>query len=80
MIEFEKTALDMFSDELIAAYRKLGKDIKKKTHKYFWKSKRKSNKIKPLHPGENDDFIPVTIRGKHFNSWTEIARELGYHE
>ena len=70
----------MFSDELIAAYRKLGKDLKNKTHKYFWESKRKSNKIKPLHPRENDDFIPETIRGKHFNSWTEIARELGYHE
>ena len=76
----KQQALDMFSDELIAAYIKLGKDLKKKTHKYFWESKRKSNKIKPPHPGEDDDFIPVTIRGKHFNSWTEIARELGYHE
>ena len=76
----KQQALDMFSDELIAAYRKLSKDLKKKTHKYFWESKRKSNKIKPPHPGEDDDFIPITIRGKHFNSGTEIARELGYHE
>lgn len=67
-------------DELIAAYRKRGKDLKKKTHKYFWESKRKPNKTKPPHPGEDDDFIPITIRGKHFNSWTEIARELGYHK
>ena len=70
----------MFSDELIAAYIKLGKDLKKKTYKYFWESKRKTNKIKPPHPGEYDDFIPIAIRGKHFNLWTEIARELGYHE
>ncbi len=52
----------MFSDELIATYRKLGKDLKKKTHKCFWESKRKLNKTKLPHPGEDDDFIPITIR------------------
>ena len=76
----KQQALDMFFDEFIAAYRMLGKDLKQKTHKYFWESKRKLNKIKPIHPGENDESIPLTIRGKHFNSWTEIAKELGYHE
>lgn len=76
----KQQALDIFSDELAAAYTKLGKDLKSKTHKYFWESQRKTNKIKPLHPGENDDSIPDTIRGKHFNSWKEIAKELGYHE
>lgn len=76
----KQQALDMFSEELIAAYKKLGKDVKKKTHKYYWQTKRKSRVSKPNHPGENDDFIPEVIRGKHFDSWKEIAKELGYHE
>jgi len=50
-----------------------------KTHKYYWETKGK-NYIKPIHPSENDNFIPTIIRGKHFNSWREIAKELGYGE
>ena len=76
----KQQALEMFSDELIAAYRELDKNLKKKTHKYYWESKRKINKIKPIHPSEKDEIIPSIIRGKHFNSWTEIAKELGYYE
>lgn len=76
----KQQALEMFSEELIAGYRALNKVVYKKTHKYYWDSTRQSSKIKPPHPGENDEFIPVTIRGKHFNSWSEIARELGYVE
>lgn len=76
----KQQALEMFSDELIAAYIGLNKNLQKKTHKYYWESKRKINKIKPIHPSENDELIPSIIRGRHFNSWTEIARELGYHE
>ena len=29
---------------------------------------------------ENDQSIPEKIRGKHFDSWTQIAKELGYGE
>ena len=76
----KQQALEMFSEELTAGYKALNKDTDKKTHKYYWDSKRKSNKVKPPHPGEEDDFIPDTIRGKHFNSWSEIAKELGYVE
>lgn len=76
----KQQALEMFSDELIAAYIGLNKNLQKKTHKYYWESKRKSNKIKPIHPGENDELIPLKIRGKHFDSWIEIAKELGYYE
>lgn len=74
----KQQALEMFAEELIAGYRGLDQDADKKTHKYYWDSKRKSNKLKPPHPREVDDFIPVTIRGKHYNTWSEIARELGY--
>lgn len=76
----KQQALEMFSDELIAGYKIMNKDASNKTHKYYWESKRKSNKAKPSHPSENDQFIPIIIRGKHFNSWTEIAKELGYVE
>ena len=76
----KQQALEMFSDELIAAYIGLNKNLQKKTHKYYWESKRKSNKIKPIHPSENDELIPLKIRGKHFDSWIEIAKELGYYE
>ena len=36
------------------------------------------NKAKPAHPGENDIFIPARIRGNHYDSWKDIARDLGY--
>jgi hypothetical protein len=76
----KQQALEMFSDELIVAYIGINKNLQKKTHKYYWESKRKSNKIKPIHPSENDELIPLKIRGKHFDSWVEIAKELGYYE
>lgn len=52
-----------------------------KTHEFYWEKKpRKSKDGKPIHPGENDESLPAEIRGKHFDSWTDLARELGYHE
>lgn len=49
------------------------------THKFYWEKTTKP-KSKPIHPGENDPILPSVIRGKHFDSWTELARVLGYHE
>jgi len=50
-----------------------------KTHQFYWeKPIRQRNK--PIHPMENDQSIPEKIRGKHFDSWTQIAKELGYGE
>lgn len=71
--------LKELSDELISEVGKDGKDIKKITHRYYWEG-RQVNKKKPIHPGEEDGFIIEEIRGKHYNSWKEIARDLGYHE
>ena len=76
----KQQALEMFSDELLAGYRQEGKIPEEYTHRYYWETTRRIGKGKPIHPSENDDFIPVIIRGKHFNSWTEIAEELGYGE
>ena len=48
------------------------------TNRFYWEGVDR-RKIKPVHPDENDNFIPVAIRGIHYNSWKDIARDLGYH-
>lgn len=55
------------------------KKLSEVTHRYYWEMISK-NREKPLHPGENDTFIPEEIRGNHYNSWCEIAQDLGYSE
>ena len=70
----------MYSNELIAGYNKAGKIPSDVTHRYYWDCKKKYSKKKIQHPCEGDEFIPEIIRGKHFNSWIEIASELGYVE
>ena len=76
----KQQALEMYSDELIVGYLKENKDPNEYTHRYYWETRKIRNKEKPIHPCENDSFIPSTIRGKHFNSWSDIAKELGYGE
>ena len=76
----KKEALIKFSNELTSAYQKQGKDAEETTHKFYWQTRRKSNKSKCKHPAETDEFIPEELRGKHFDSWTMIANELGYNE
>lgn len=73
----KKEALGIFAQELIAGLEEAGKDAYSYTHRYYW-DVRETNKVKPYHPGENDPFIPASIRGKHYNSWKEIANDLGY--
>jgi len=51
-----------------------------KHHKFYWESKRKYIKQKPQHPDEDNSRIHSKIRGKHFDSWKEVAKELGYNE
>lgn len=69
--------LHSLSDELKKGLIQDGKDIDKTTHEFYWET-RESNKIKPFHPAETDDFIPNDIRRKHYNSWKDIAKDLGY--
>ena len=54
-------------------------NLKEIHHKFYWETNT-PNKPKPHHPEENSINIPQKIRGKHFDSWKEIAKELGYHE
>lgn len=70
-------ALNKFSDELIAGLKADERDVVNVTHIYYWEGSDK-RKVKPSHPSENDVFLPVEIRGKHYNSWKEIAEDLGY--
>lgn len=72
-IVHKQKALQKYSDELLC-YMSANE-----THKYYWEKPIRT-KAKPKHPGENDISLPPQIRGKHFESWTGLARELGYHE
>ena len=70
-------ALDKFSNELIEGFKSVGKVADNVTHLFYWEVRGKK-KNKPIHPSEDDIFLPAQIRGKHYNSWKEIAKDLGY--
>lgn len=75
----KKEALEQFSEELVSGLEAEEKNASSITHKFYWEGNGK-NKIKPVHPSENDEFIPAEIRGTHYNSWKDIAVDLGYGE
>ncbi|KAA6350884.1 hypothetical protein EZS27_001731 [termite gut metagenome] len=75
----KKDALDLFARELIKEIEKKDKDVLSFTHKYYWDNQY-IRKSKPAHPQENDLFIPVSIRDRHYDSWKEIAKDLGYRK
>ena len=70
-VKHKQDALEKYSEELLEFIDP------NKTHKFYWeKSIRRGNKKIP--PCENDPSLPEEIRGKHFDSWTDLARILGY--
>lgn len=72
-IVHKQRALERYAEELLDYLDE------NKTHQFYWeKIVRLRNK--PIHPMENDDSLPEKIRGKHFDSWTQLAKELGYGE
>lgn len=72
-VKHKQDALEKYSEELLEFIDP------NKTHKFYWeKSIRRGNK--KIHPCENDSSLPEEIRGKHFDSWTDLARTLGYGE
>lgn len=75
----KQEALDYFANKHIVYIEEQGKRLSDVTHRYYWEMAGK-NKNKPDHPGENNEFIPENIRGKHYNSWKDIANDLGYNE
>lgn len=72
-IEHKQKALEKYADELLEYLDE------NKTHKFYWE-KPIRKKEKPFHPMVEDECLPEAIRGKHFESWTELAKELGYGE
>lgn len=70
-IKHKQDSLEKYADELLKVFDPA------KTHKFYWeKVVRRANK--PIHPGENDASLPEEIIGRHFDSWTDLARILGY--
>ena len=67
----KQRALENYAEELLEYVDE------NKTHKFYWEKPIRIRK-KPLHPMENSERLPETIRGKHFDSWTQIAETLGY--
>ena len=72
-IKHKQEALEKYADELLEFIDP------EKTHKFYW-DKPIRRKNKPSHPAENDNSLPIEIRGKHFDSWQDLARILGYGE
>lgn len=72
-IQHKQEALEKYASLTITA---LSPEL---THKFYWE-KPIRRRSKSNHPGENDIFIPEPARGKHYESWTDLAKDLGYHE
>lgn len=72
-VKHKQDALEKYADELLEFIDPA------KTHKYYWEKPIK-RKNRPIHPCEGDAFLPKEIRGKHFESWTDLAKILGYGE
>lgn len=70
-IKHKQEALEKYSNELFAHMSP------KKTHKFYWEKPIRI-RHKPSHPGESDLSLPYEIRNKHYDSWTQLAEELGY--
>lgn len=70
-IVHKQRALEKYAHELLK-YMTVDK-----THKFYWERQNRIRK-KLSHPMENDQSLPSVIRGKHFDSWIQIAEELGY--
>jgi hypothetical protein len=75
----KNNALQSLATELMKGIEAEGKNVVKETHRFYWE-KRERNKNKYHHPSESDEFIPIEIRNKHYNSWQAIAHDLGYKE
>jgi len=71
--------LEQLANELVETLKAEGIDVSARTHRFYWEV-RGSSRNRPYHPCVNDDFIPEQIRGRQYNSWKDVARDLGYGE
>lgn len=72
-IKHKQKALEKYANELLQ-YMKPDS-----TYKFYWE-KIVRRKQKPSHPAENDTSLPRSIRGRHYEAWQDLAKDLGYHE
>lgn len=77
-IEHKNKLLEKYADENRKNWDK-STPIEQNHHRFYWET-REIEKTKPRHPDENNPRIHPEIRGKHFDSWKEIAKRLGYYE
>lgn len=79
-IDHKNKLLKKFADLNRKNWKKVNKDksISEIHHKFYWET-REIEKKKPVHPEEKSSKLPSKVR-KHFDSWKDIARELGYYE
>ena len=71
-VKNKQIALEEYAKELLKHKKP------EQTHKFYWENTIRKKK-RAIHPAENDSSLPSIIRGKHFESWTEIANILGYN-
>ncbi len=76
-IDHKNKLLKKFADLNRTNWKNRKKTISEIHHKFYWETREKE-KEKPEHPEEKSSKLPEKVR-KHFNSWTDIAIELGYH-
>ena len=70
-------ALQTYANELVEGFRARGIVAESVTHRFYWEViDRKRNK--DFHPCESDSALPSLIRGRHYDSWKQIAEDLGY--
>ncbi|MBI2542006.1 hypothetical protein HYV80_04820 [Candidatus Woesearchaeota archaeon] len=67
------------SEKMKETWKKRIGNLKEVHHRFYWETKT-PNKPKPRHPEESSVNISSKIRGKHFDNWKDIAKELGYDE
>ena len=72
-VKHKQDALVKYADELLEFIDPV------KTHKFYWEKKIRRT-TRPRHPAESDPSLPSEIRGRHFESWTDLAGALGYGE
>ncbi len=78
-VKHKQLALQEFAKEYAEGKGLSLNELNVKTHKFYWE--RRVNKTeRKAHPMVNDEFIPISIRGKQFSNWQEIAETLGYGE
>jgi hypothetical protein len=85
-IEHKNKLLKKFADLNRKNWKEASKSSKKYKdkpiseihHKFYWETK-EINRKKQKHPEEKSTKLPSKVR-KHFDSWKDIAKELGYDE